>query len=153
MKKILVGWLLALMALPAFAQITILEPWVRATVSQQTVTGAFMRIRSSTDARLISASSPIAGVSELHRMSLENNVMKMRAIPGIEITGGKGAELTPGGFHIMLMDLKRPIKDGEHVPITLVFEDKTGKRTTINVTAAARPITATRDGSGAPHKH
>ena len=145
--------ILAMATSPAFAQVAVHDPWVRATVSQQKTTGAFMRLSSPKDTRLVSASSPVAGVTELHEMAMEKDVMKMRAVPAIEIPAGKGAELKPGGFHIMMMELKRPIKEGETIPITLVTEDKSGKRETVEVKAAARPLATTTDGSHGQHKH
>lgn len=131
----------ALSCSPAFAQVTVKDPWVRATVPQQTATGAFMRLTSPSDARLVSASSPVAGTVELHEMKMENDVMKMRAIPGIDIPAGKGAELKPGGYHVMLMSLKSQMKEGDMVPITLVVEDKSGKRQTLEVKAPVKALT------------
>jgi hypothetical protein len=81
-------------------------------------------------------------------MTMENNVMKMRAIPGLALPAGKAVELKPGGYHVMLMDLKRELKDGEQVPITLVVEGKDGKLESIQVTAPVKPLAA-----GAPAKH
>lgn len=144
--------MLTLATSPALAQVTVHEPWVRATVPQQKATGAFMQLSSPKDARLVSASSPVAAVTELHEMTMEKDVMKMRAVPSIEIPAGKGAELKPGGVHIMLMGLKRQIKEGETVPVTLVIDDKTGKRETVEVKAAARPLATTTDGSHGQHK-
>ena len=132
----------------AHAQVQVKEPWVRATVAQQTATGAFMQITSPTDAKLVSASSPVAGVTELHEMAMENNVMKMRQVPAIAIPAGKGAELKPGGYHVMLMNLKAQVKEGETVPITLVVEDKAGKRQTLEVKAPVKPLAAKGAGDG-----
>jgi len=131
----------ALSCSPAFAQVTVKDPWVRATVPQQTATGAFMRLTSPSDARLVSASSPVAGTVELHEMKMENDVMKMRAVPGIDIPAGKGAELKPGGYHVMLMSLKSQMKEGDMVPITLVVEGKDKKRQTLEVKAQVKALT------------
>ena len=90
--------------LSAFAQVTVKDPWVRATVSQQKATGAFMQITSAQDARLVEARSPVAGVVEVHEMTMEKDVMKMRAVKGLDLPGGKSVELKPGGYHVMLMD-------------------------------------------------
>ena len=115
MKRIaLLGTLLA--ALPAFAQVSVKEPWVRATVAQQKATGAFMQITSAQDARLVEAKSPVAGVVEVHEMVMEKDVMKMRAVPGLDLPAGKSIELKPGGYHVMLMDLKQQMKVGDSVP-------------------------------------
>ena len=82
-------------------------------------------------------------------MAVENNVMKMRQIPGLELPAGKAVELKPGGYHVMLMDLKRPMTTGESVPITLVFEDKDKKRQSVEIKAPVRALNAAASG----HKH
>ena len=82
--------------------------------------------------------SSVAGVVEIHEMAMEGNVMKMRAVPGIELPAGKTVDLKPGGYHVMLMDLKQQLKDGETVPITLVIEGKDKKRETVEVKAPVR---------------
>jgi len=112
-----------------------------------------MTLTSRTNARLVSASSPVAGMTELHRMTMENGVMRMRAVPGIDLPAGKPAQLKPGGFHLMLMNLKRQVKEGETVRITLVIEEKDGKRFPIEVEAPVRPLSTTVDGDHDQHKH
>jgi hypothetical protein len=147
MQRTLIATILALAATSSLAQVTVKDPWVRATVPQQTATGAFMHLSSPADAKLVSASSPVAGIVELHEMRMENNVMKMRAIPSIAIPAGKGAELKPGGYHVMLMNLKAQVKEGDAVPITLVVEGKDGKRQTLEVRASARPVASSGHGA------
>ena len=146
MQRTLIASLLAFAATSALAQVTVKDPWVRATVPQQTATGAFMRLSSPTDARLVSAISPVAGVVEIHEMKMENDVMKMRPVPSVAIPAGKGVELKPGGYHVMLMNLKAQVKEGDTVPITLVIEGKDKKRETVEVKATARPINAPASG-------
>jgi hypothetical protein len=145
MKRLLIASILSTAASAAFAQVTVKDPWVRATVPQQKATGAFMHLRSPRDARLVEARSPVAGVVELHEMAMEKEVMKMRAVPGIDIAAGKGAELKPGGYHVMLMELKGQVKEGDMVPITLVVEYKDKKRQTIEIQAPARPLKTPAD--------
>lgn len=107
--------------------VEIRDAWVRATVKGQTATGAFMKITAKDDARLIGASSPVAGVTEVHEMKMEGDVMKMRAVPGgLDLPAGKTVELKPGGYHMMMMDLKAPLAKGSTVPLTLVFKDAKG---------------------------
>ena len=130
-----------LLALPAAAQVTVTDPWVRGTVSGQMATGAFMKLTSARDAKLVEARSPVAGVVEIHEMALENNVMRMRAVPALPLPAGRTVELKPGGYHVMLMDLKQQMKEGEVVPVTLVVETA-GKRETIEVKAPVRAPTA-----------
>ena len=138
---------------PLFAAELVAQPvavsnvWIRATVPAQQVTGAFMTLTSATDLRLIAASSPQAGMVEIHQMSMENNLMQMRAVPdGIILPQGTPVELKPGSFHLMLMGLKSQMKTGARVPLTLTFEGKDKKRTTVKVDADVRDITATDKG-------
>jgi len=135
---------IALLTLPAVAQVTVTDPWVRATVQGQTATGAFMKLQSAKDARLVEARSPVAGVVEIHEMAMDNNVMRMRAVQSLELAAGRVVEMKPGGYHVMLMDLKQQVKEGETVPVTLVFETA-GKRELIEVKAAARTAAARND--------
>ena len=130
-----------LVALPAAAQVTVTDPWVRGTVQGQMATGTFMKLQSAKDARLVEASSPVAGVVEIHEMTMQNNVMRMRAVQALSLPAGRAVELKPGGYHVMLMDLKQQMKEGEVVPVTLVVESG-GKRETIEVKAPVRAPTA-----------
>ena len=125
MKRIILAALI-FAAFPVMAQVTVKDPWVRATVSAQKATGAFMQITSVQDVRLIEASSPAAGVVEVHEMVMEKDVMKMRAVKGLDLPAGKTVELKPGGYHIMLMDLKEPLVKDSTLPLTLVFKDAKG---------------------------
>jgi copper(I)-binding protein len=141
MKNLLMGTFLTSLALVAHAQISVSDPWVRATVPAQKATGAFMKLTSASDARLVAARSPIAGIVEIHEMSMEGNVMRMRALPhGLDLPAGKPVELKAGGYHFMLMDLKHPLKAGDTVPISLVIEDKQSKRTVVEIKAPVRPL-------------
>jgi copper(I)-binding protein len=141
------------MSLPAWAQVSIDDPWVRATVPQQRATGAFMQIRSAVDARLVEARSPAAAVVEIHEMKMENDVMKMRAVPALDLPAGQTVELKPGGYHVMLIDLKAQVKEGDVVPLTLVVEGKDGKREELALDAPARPLNQPMQHQhGKPHK-
>jgi hypothetical protein len=112
----------------AFAQtVTIKDAWVRASVQGQSATGAFMSITATEATRLVGIASPVAGVAEVHEMKMEGGVMKMRALDGgLEIPAGKTVELKPGGYHLMLMDLKATLPKASTVPLTLVFKDAKG---------------------------
>jgi periplasmic copper chaperone A len=125
----------------ALAQVSVSDPWVRGTVESQMATGAFMRLTAATDARLLGARSPVAGIVEIHEMALENNVMRMREISRLDLPAGRTVELRPGGYHVMLLDLKRTLKPGEEVPITLEIEQG-GKRMSVQVKAIVRPLTS-----------
>ena len=130
----------------AFAQVTVKDPWVRGTVAQQKASGAFMLLQSATDARLVSAASPVAGVVEIHEMKMEGDIMRMRAITGLDLPAGSTVELKPGGYHVMLMDLKKPLQDGDMVPLTLTVEGKDGKRSTLEVQAPVKALAAPAGG-------
>lgn len=147
-KHTLFALALALAAAPSFAQVAVADAWVRGTVAAQKATGAFMNLTSPADSALVSASSPVAGLVEVHEMAMDGGVMKMRAIPQLPLPAGKTVSLKPGGYHVMLMDLKGPLKEGETVPIALTFAGKDGKRTTQEIKAPVRALTAP---AGMPH--
>ena len=108
--------------------------WVRATVQGQKGTGAFMSITATEGARLVSVSSSAAGVAEVHEMKTENDIMKMRAVPFVDLPAGRAVEFKPGGYHIMLMDLKQPLPVGSKLPLTLVFKDAKGVQSKLELT-------------------
>jgi hypothetical protein len=144
MKHLILSLSLSL-ALPAvvLAQTTVADAWVRGTVAQQKATGLFAKITSVAGGKLVAGSSPIAGVVEIHEMSMEGSTMRMRALPnGLLLPAGQAVELKPGGYHVMLMDLKQPLKDGDSVSVTLVIEGKDGKRESVEVKAPVRPLGA-----------
>ncbi|GGF88006.1 hypothetical protein GCM10007301_54930 [Azorhizobium oxalatiphilum] len=119
-------------------------PWMRATPGGAKVAGGYLKLTNTGSApdKLVSIATDIAGKAEVHEMSMANGVMTMRAVSGgLELAPGKSVELAPGGFHLMMMDLKRPLKEGDKVQATLVFE-KAGK---VDVTFPVRGI-----GAGAP---
>jgi len=127
--------LLALLAAPAPAQevkagdLVITQPWSRATPGGAKIGGGFLTIENKGAApdRLVSVAGDIAGRIEIHEMAMNNGVMTMRPLDkGLAIEPGKTVKLAPGGYHLMLMDLKNPLKQGDKVPLTLEFE-KAGK--------------------------
>jgi copper(I)-binding protein len=126
----------------AHAQVTVTDAWVRGTVAEQKTTGAFMKLTSKGDAKLLEVKSPAAGVVEIHEMAMGDNMMTMRAVPSVDLPAGKPVELKPGGYHVMLMDLKQPLKAGDTVPLTLVLEGKDKKRETVEVKATVRALGA-----------
>lgn len=136
-------------AAAAQAQVTVKDAWVRATVPQQKATGAFMQLQSTKDTKLVSASSPLTPNVEVHEMAMQDNVMKMRQVPAIELPAGKVVELKPGSYHVMLMNLQKPVSVGDTVSLTLSFEGKDGKRETVEVQAPVRPL----NNNAAPSAH
>jgi hypothetical protein len=138
--RVLVWLLFATWASTTWAQVEVKDAWVRATVSQQKATGAFMSLTAAKNTRLVQVTTPVAGVAEIHEMSMADNMMRMRAIDAVELPAGKTVELKPGGFHVMLLDLKQAIKEGDEIPLTLVLEGADGKRTNQDVKVRARGI-------------
>ncbi|MDR2092422.1 MAG: copper chaperone PCu(A)C [Azoarcus sp.] len=124
----------------AHGEVRITDAWVRATVAQQKATGAFMKITSTVDARLVEVRATVAGEAEIHEMSMDGDRMKMRAIPALALPAGKNVELKPGGHHIMLLNLSARIEENSTTPLTLVVETATGERETINIDAPARAL-------------
>jgi copper(I)-binding protein len=140
----------------AHADVSVKAPWVRATVAQQRATGAFMELASTDALWVVEVRTPAAKIVELHQMLIENNVMKMQALPVLELPPGKAVELKPGGYHIMLVDLVKPLTVGDHIALTLVVEDKDNKRSQIEVNAevrsiSGRPARTTTAGSSDDH--
>ncbi len=119
------------------ANISVSDAWARATMPGQKVSGAYMQIQSDVDARLVSASSPAIPRVEVHEMKMDGDVMRMREVKAIELPKGKTVTLEPGGFHIMLMNLQKPIAAGDVIPLKLVVESG-GKQQTVEVKAEAR---------------
>jgi copper(I)-binding protein len=127
----------------AAAQVTVSDAWARAVVPGQKTTGAFMRLTAATDATLVEAASPVAKIVEIHEMKMDGGVMKMNAIDKLALPAGKPVDLKPGGYHVMLMDLTRPLKEGDTIPIILTVVDKAGKTQKVDVRASVRALTAT----------
>ena len=142
MRKTVLALALMFFGAATQADVTVKESWVRGTTPAQKVTSAFMEITSSEAAALLSASSPVAGVVEIHTMKMEDGVMKMRAIPKLDLPAGKSVKLTPSGNHIMLMDLKQQMKKGDVVPITLKIEGKDKKVQMLEIKAEVRDLAA-----------
>ncbi|WMW81905.1 copper chaperone PCu(A)C [Undibacterium cyanobacteriorum] len=146
-KKILAQTIAAIsittaMSFTAHAQVAVKDAWVRATVGPQKVTGAFLQITATQDAKLVAAQSDAAKKVELHTMEMDKDVMRMREIASLDLPAGKTVELKPGSYHIMLIDLNKPVKEGDTVAITLVIENKDKKRENIEVKATAKSLTS-----------
>ncbi len=150
----LLGALIAGSALAQVAPVVVEGAWVRATVPGQKGTGAFMKLTAKEGAKLVGASSPAAGVTEVHEMKMDGDVMKMRAIPALDLPAGKAVELKPGGYHVMLLDLKAPLRKDSSVPLTLLFTDAKGVQSKLDLLL---PVTTAAPGQpGAQmtgHKH
>lgn len=138
MKKIAAFAAAALLAVAAQAQVAVDKPWVRTTVAQQTTTAAYLTITSARGGKLVDASSPVAASVEVHEMKMDGDLMKMRSVAALPLPAGQPVEMKAGGYHMMLMGLKAPLKAGDVVPIKLVVEDAKGRRETVDVKATAR---------------
>ena len=139
----------------AYAQTTVKDPWVRGTVPQQKATGMFAQITSTGGGKLVSATSPAANVVEIHEMAMEGDVMKMRAVTGLDLPAGQAVELKPGGYHVMLMDLKAPLAKGSTVPVTLMFKNAQGAESKLELQVpvqAQMPAMQGGHGSHGMHK-
>jgi copper(I)-binding protein len=148
----------ALFSSAAFAQnVTVADGWVRATVQGQKATGAFMKLTAKDAAKLVSVSSPAAGVAEVHEMKMDKDVMKMAALPnGLDLPAGQTVELKPGSYHVMLMDLKAPLAADSTVPVTLTFQDAKGNKTTQELklpVKAPMPMQGGHEHKHGDHKH
>jgi len=165
MRKITTGFVFAallagMLATSARAEeikaggLVITQAWTRATPSGAKVGGGFLTIENKGSApdKLVSASADVAGNIELHEMATTDGVMKMRPVEGgLTIEPGKTVKLAPGGYHLMMMDLKSPLKQGDKLPLTLQFE-KAGKvAVTLDVQAVGAPA-PTGDAGGAMQK-
>jgi len=133
---------IAFASLPAAAvaqPVTVNDAWVRAPAPGQKVAGAYMELTSKQRSFLVSVASPAAGAAELHITTLDGGIMKMRPVGKIELPGGKPLKLAPGGVHVMLLDLKQPLKPGDKVPLTLTVQrDDRSSRSVFTVEAVVR---------------
>ena len=122
--------------------------WARATVPGQKASGAFMKLTASSDTQLVSASTPAAGVTEIHEMKMEGNTMSMRPLEGgLVLPAGKIVALAPGGYHVMLMDLKQQLTKGSKIALTLTFRTN-GNQTTQEIQV---PVLSEAPGGGHDH--
>ena len=140
---------MSLISTGAFAQaVDVQGAWARATVQGQMASGAFMKLTAKDGTKLVGVASPVAGVTEVHEMKLDGDVMKMRAVEGgIELPAGKLVELKSGGYHVMLMDLKTPLQKDTTIPMTLTFKDAKGVQSTLAIKV---PVST---AAPADHKH
>ncbi len=141
--------LAALNGLPAaFAQKSsaeapqISDVWIKATIPGSNVSAAYLRIKSAKTVKLVKAETAVANIAELHSMNMKDGVMEMKAELAFNVPAGKTIELKPGGMHIMLMQVAKPIKAGDKVPLKLTFDTGGGNSLVMNVEAIARAQSA-----------
>lgn len=148
LRTLLIGATVTLGA-TAWAQVKVDNAWARATVQGQKATGAFMKLTAAQAMQLVGVSTPVAGVAEIHEMKMDGGVMKMRAMPVLELPANQAVELKPGSYHLMLMDLKAPLAKDASVALTLTFKDARGVQSQQLVTV---PVT-TGMPQAAMHEH
>ena len=141
-KRTLAALALIGLALPAMADTSVKDAWVRATVPHQQSTGAFMTLTASSDSKLVDVQSPVAEIVQVHQMTMDNDVMGMKQVHSVDLPAGKAVSLDPNGYHVMLMKLKQQVKVGEQVALTLVIEDAKGQKQTLEVKAPVRALNA-----------
>lgn len=153
---------LGLGAATAFAQgapVTAEGAWARATVQGQKSSGAFARLTAREALQLVGVASPVAGVAEIHEMKMEGDIMRMRAVPALALSAGQTVELRPGGYHVMLMDLRTPLTPGTQIPLTLRFKDTRGAESRLELSvpvsaqAPGAPAGGHSGGHSGGHKH
>ena len=148
MSRLAPALLLVFLSLPRIAgAVEVDHAWARATLPTQMASGAYMTVTSATPARIVGLSSPLAGVVQVHQMSMRGTMMKMHAVDALDLPAGKAVELKPGGYHVMLMDLKQPLKKGDRLPLTLRIEGADKKITEQTVSIEVR------DAAPAEHTH
>ena len=146
---LLLGLVPAAVAAQPTGKIRVDTPWARASAG---TTGAvYFTVRNDGDGddRLLAVSTPAAGKADLHSMAMDGNVMKMRGVDAVPVAAHGTAELKPGGLHVMLMELKAPLKQGESFPLTLKFE----KAGDVLVNVAVQGMGATGPAASAPAGH
>lgn len=152
MKKLIWAAAALVLAMPAHASdIAVKNAWARATAPGQKVGAVYLEITSATAARLVKADSPAAATVELHAMAMKNGVMEMRRLDGLELQAGKTASLAPGGNHIMLIGLKKPLKEGDKIAVTLTVEKAPKVQEKLEVTAEVKSMVTGMSGAMQHH--
>lgn len=124
----------------ASAGVTASDAWVRGMVPGQKTTAAYLTLKSSEDAKVVGIASSAAGRAELHTSMMMSGVAHMHALDTLALPAGKSVALRPAGDHVMLMEVARPLRAGDKVPLTFTIEDARGKRSTVEVQATVKPI-------------
>lgn len=138
------------MAHPDAAHVAAEGAWARASVAGQQATGAFVRLTAKEPLRLVGVRTPAAAVGEIHEMKMEGDVMRMRALDGLDLPAGQTVELKPGGLHLMFQQLKAPLQEGTQVPVTLVFQDAQGAESRLHLQVPVQRM-APKGGEAAWH--
>ena len=120
------------------AHVKVENAWARASVAGQQASGAFMRLTAQEPLKLVGVESLAAAVAEVHEMKMEGDVMRMRAIESLDLPKDVAVDLKPGGYHLMLQQLKSPLVKDTQVPVTLVFKDAKGAESRLSLQVPVR---------------
>ena len=136
-------------------QLHVDHPWARATIGQVKNGAAYLTVANHSDQpdTLVGVDSPVAKRVELHTHMMEDGVMKMRKLDGIEVNPGEPAVLAPGGLHIMLIGLHAPLVEGESFPLTLTFEQAGSVEVEVKIDKATAKESSGDDGQTHKHGH
>lgn len=137
----------------AASEITIGEPWARATAPGQENGAVYLTITSQAGASIVAVSSDIAARASLHSMIHENGVMKMRELEALKLPAKQEVKLNPGGNHIMLDGLKQPLKEGDGVALVLTIQFADQSKEKIRLTAKVKPLTSIQNNHEHQHNH
>ncbi|MDP9712551.1 UNVERIFIED_ORG: copper(I)-binding protein [Pseudomonas fluorescens] len=140
-KRAALGLSLLGLAFQVSAQTRVDDAWVRATVPNQSASGAFMSVTADSDSKLLSVASPAAKDVQIHEMSMKNDVMSMGPVKSVDLPAGKAVNFDPNGYHVMLMGLTAQLKEGDSVPLTLTVENAKGEKETVEVKAPVKALT------------
>ncbi|KIF58013.1 copper chaperone PCu(A)C [Pseudomonas fluorescens] len=140
-KRAALGLSLLGLAFQASAQTRVDDAWVRATVPNQSASGAFMSVTADSDSKLLSVASPAAKDVQIHEMTMKNDVMSMGPVKSVDLPAGKAVNFDPNGYHVMLMGLTAQLKEGDSVPLTLTIENAKGEKETVEVKAPVKALT------------
>ncbi|MBV4477082.1 copper chaperone PCu(A)C [Pseudomonas sp. B2M1-30] len=141
LKRAVFGLSLLGLAFQVSAQTQVDDAWVRGTVANQSASGAFMTLTADSDSKLLSVASPVARDVQIHEMTMKNDVMSMGPVKSVDLPAGKAVKFDPNGYHVMLMGLTGPLKEGDSVPLTLTVENAKGEKEVLEVKAPVRALT------------
>ena len=126
------------------AEVTVSGAWARASAPGQDSAAVYLRITSQQDARLVGVTTPAAENAEIHSMTHDNGVMKMRALDVLSLPAGQEIELGSGGIHLMLIGLKRPLKAGDKVPLTFTVQFTDRRKEKVEIKAEVKSLAASQ---------
>jgi len=138
---------------PDAAHVQVDNAWARASVPGQQASGAFMRLTAKEPLKLVAVETPAAAVAEVHEMKMEGDVMRMRAIDELDLPKGVAVDLKPGGYHLMLQQLKAALVKDTQLPLTLVFKDAKGELSRLNLQVPVRVSAPGAASAAAPAGH